>query len=49
MIKNARRVGRIATESGRSYLELDFWFPEIKLAFEFQVNKVIISLPLSYF
>ena len=48
MLKNARRVGRISTESGKSYLELDFWFPEIKLALEFQViastNGHIVSI-----
>lgn len=42
-----RKAGKIVSPEG-SFLELDFWIPELKLAFEFQV-KYLNRIELNYF
>ena len=44
MIKNARRTAHIVSASSNYFLELDFWFPDLRLAFEFQVTLLFPSL-----
>eukprot|EP00026_Physarum_polycephalum_P004824 Phypoly_transcript_04848.p1 GENE.Phypoly_transcript_04848~~Phypoly_transcript_04848.p1 ORF type:complete len:647 (-),score=68.04 Phypoly_transcript_04848:128-2068(-) len=36
VVKNARKVAHIESSNISYYLELDFWIPDLKLAFEFQ-------------
>lgn len=42
IITNARKKGDIKDATGSHFLELDFYIPHLKLAFEFQVLFIII-------
>lgn len=49
---NARKEANIISPNTRYYLELDFWIPDLKLAFEYQVTfffliSLIFLPPLS--
>ena len=47
VIKNARRTAHIASASSNYFLELDFWFPDLKMALSFRYLSVLFPfLPL---
>lgn len=39
IITNARKEANIVSPHTRYFLELDFWLPDLHLAFEYQVKK----------
>lgn len=42
--KNVRRAANIKSPLTGHFLELDIWFPDLKLCFEFQVLNIYIKL-----
>lgn len=42
MVQNARKKANIKNPHTGTYLELDIWMPELKLAFEFQVSPLFL-------
>ena len=48
VIKNARRELRIVNPATGAFLEVDVWYPDIRIGFEFQVIINFVAFQISY-